>query len=321
MFFKKIPYEIIIEMLLYLSPSDLGITLQRINKIFYKLSNSNPVWGEKLKEEKRDKKENNANGTENKNTYIKDVQSRKLEYMHYDENGMSYLIEKVLKNLTDIQKAHLGSALVRRLICTEQLTIKEALYNSSPKQVIGLNQLQLRGIKTGLTPEQVNHKWFRYCHLNAARLGIPYKQYAKLPKEQVAKLISQVLRKQGHVCLKQNDFKKALSYFKNANFWSQGGKGYSKFFENGISFDSMIICDFGMIYKKQDNVKAAVKSFWRSLRLSPNYLVPSWNLADININKKDNKEFKKLLDFLIEKRSTALPELEQKITKKWLNAL
>ncbi|MGD9152652.1 MAG: hypothetical protein PVG30_03210 [Gammaproteobacteria bacterium] len=178
-------------MLLYLSPKDLA-KISLVKKRFKKLSNSDIIWGRFLKKDKRNDKrnkdENNAHRSDNKKLYINEVEFRKPGYIHYDIKGVDYLIRKVFKqrtDLTDIQKAHLGSALVRRLICTEQLTIKKALYNSLPQQVIGLNEYQLRGIRAGLTREQVNHKWFDYWHAEAAKKGISYEQYQGLTENQV----------------------------------------------------------------------------------------------------------------------------------------
>ncbi|MGD9109129.1 MAG: F-box protein [Gammaproteobacteria bacterium] len=188
-FFGKIPNEIIIEIFSCLSPKDLT-QINLVNKMFYKLSKSNAVRGRFLKKDKRNKNENNIYGKEDEKNYRQHVTFRRTGYIHYGKAGKNYLenrINATLKRtgLTDVQKAHLGSARVRQLICTERLTIEEALYNSSPTQVIDLNKYQIQGIKAGLTREQVKNSWFSYWHAKAAVANISYDQYKELTMDQV----------------------------------------------------------------------------------------------------------------------------------------
>jgi hypothetical protein len=185
-FLTNLSPEVLGEILSRLSPKELN-DARRTSRQFEKLCDENAIWEKFLKKEHQIRPY--------KNTYIQHPEARQPGHIHYDQTGRDYLnslIDQELHNnqtLTDTQRAHLGSALVRKLIQNEKLTITQAVQDSSPSQVEGLNADQIRGIKDGLTREcikadltreQVNHDWFKNPHAHAAKNGIPYEQYQGL---------------------------------------------------------------------------------------------------------------------------------------------
>jgi len=170
-FFDK-PQEIVFIMLSFFSPKtwrELRLVSKKMD-LFFK---GNVVWGNALNMSSHNKDKDNVFGIENMLTYKKDLEARKPAYIPFDRKGkilLSQIINKELnenKKLSKTQKLHLGSMLMRRSILNGDLTIEQAILNSSPSVIKGFDSIRKKGIEVGLLPTQVNPDWF--CETLCAR--------------------------------------------------------------------------------------------------------------------------------------------------------
>lgn len=99
-------------------------------------------------------------------------------------------------DLTDIQKAHVGSDLIRNLISSGQFSIEAAVARIGPNDFRGLSYYQVEGLKAGLTRAQVNRSWFNESHLIAIENGKSYDEIEGLSSSQAKGVTAGLTRSQ-----------------------------------------------------------------------------------------------------------------------------
>jgi hypothetical protein len=225
MFLDNLPNEILTEIILHLSSFNEINRLREVSRRWLELSDNNPTWRKTFLKDDYPYNQQQSYRT----IFQTNPTARKPGYICIDEAGRNYLnslIDNALQtnqNLTEIQKAHLGSQLVRQLIQTEKLTIDQAIQRSSDEQIRNLNDEQRKGIKIGLTKQQVKTPNFGGHTIDAMQNGFSFETVQGLDYEQIRGLLEHNL---------------TIEQVKTSNF----GRHTINAMDNGFSFEEVKNC-------------------------------------------------------------------------------